>query len=203
MYRSFIKPLFDFLIASIILLILSPMLLIVTLLLTLVNKGNPFFLQVRPGKNGRLFTIVKFRTMTNEKDAIGNLLPDNERLTPAGQLVRRTSIDEIPQLVNVVKGEMSLVGPRPLLPEYLPLYSKRQKKRHLVRPGITGWAQVNGRNAVTWEQKFEMDVWYVENQSFTLDFKILLKTIKKVLQSEGINSEGQVTTERFKGNYDY
>lgn len=200
MYRKFIKPFFDFLFALVALLLLSPLLVIVTVLLALANKGNPFFFQERPGKKGRLFTIVKFRTMTNEKDANGNLLPDAQRLTPVGQLVRKTSIDEIPQLFNVVKGDMSLIGPRPLLPEYLPLYNERQKKRHLVRPGISGWAQVNGRNAVTWEQKFEMDVWYVENQSFQLDCKILLKTIKKVLVSEGINSEGQATTERFKGN---
>lgn len=200
MYRNFLKPLFDFLIALTTLLILSPFLLIVTVLLTLANKGNPFFFQVRPGKNGSLFTIVKFRTMTNEKDANGDLLPDSQRLTPIGQVVRKTSIDEIPQLFNVVRGDMSLIGPRPLLPEYLPLYNERQMKRHSVRPGITGWAQVNGRNAITWEQKFELDVWYVENQSMKLDLKILLKTIKKVLVSDGINAEGQATTERFRGN---
>lgn len=200
MYKNFIKPFFDFFIAFITLVILSPVLIVVTILLTLANKGNPFFFQKRPGKDERIFKIVKFRTMTNEKDANGNLLPDAERLTPVGQWVRKSSIDEIPQLINVIKGEMSLIGPRPLLPEYLPLYSKRQKKRHLVRPGISGWAQVNGRNSVSWEQKFEMDVWYVENQSFKLDFQILIKTVKKVLVSEGINAEGQATTERFKGN---
>lgn len=200
MYRNIIKPFFDFLIAFITLVILSPLLLIVTALLAIANNGNPFFLQHRPGKSGRIFRIVKFRTMTNEKDENGNLLPDAQRLTPIGNMVRKTSIDEIPQLLNVVKGEMSFIGPRPLLPEYLPLYSARQKKRHLVRPGISGWAQVNGRNAVSWQEKFEMDVWYVENQSFLLDLKIIFKTIKKVVMPEGINSEGQATTEKFKGN---
>lgn len=200
MYRNIIKPLFDFLIAFITLVILSPLLLIVTALLALANNGNPFFVQKRPGKFGKIFQIIKFRTMTNEKDEKGDLLPDAKRLTPIGNMVRKTSIDEIPQLLNVVKGEMSFIGPRPLLPEYLPLYSARQKKRHLVRPGISGWAQVNGRNAVSWQEKFEMDVWYVENQSFLLDLKILFKTIKKVVMPEGINSEGQATTEKFKGN---
>lgn len=200
MYRKFIKPFFDFLFALGTLVVLSPLLLIVTVLLAMAIGGNPFFLQRRPGKYGKIFRIVKFRTMTNDKDTNGALLPDAQRLTPIGNLVRKTSIDELPQLINVVKGEMSFIGPRPLLPEYLPLYSPRQSKRHLVRPGISGWAQVNGRNAVSWQEKFEMDVWYVENQSLLLDLKILIKTIKKVIMPEGINSEGQATTERFKGN---
>lgn len=200
MYKVFIKPLFDFLIAFIGLVVLSPLLLIVTALLALANRGNPFFLQRRPGKYGEIFRIIKFRTMTNEKDENGDLLPDAQRLTPIGSLVRKTSIDEIPQLINVLKGEMSFIGPRPLLPEYLPLYSPRQSKRHLVRPGISGWAQVNGRNAVSWQEKFEMDVWYVEHQSFLLDLKILFETIRKVIMPEGINSVGQATTEKFKGN---
>lgn len=169
-------------------------------LLSIANKGNPFFCQQRPGKNERIFRIIKFRTMSNKKDANGNLLPDSERLTTIGKIIRSSSLDEIPQLINVVKGDMSLIGPRPLLPEYLPLYSKEQRKRHLVRPGITGWAQVNGRNSLSWQKKFEMDVWYVKNLNFFLDLKILFLTIKKVLVSEGINAQGQATTERFKGN---
>lgn len=200
MYQKFFKPILDFFIASLSLIILSPLLVVVAVLLTLVNKGNPFFFQNRPGKKEHIFKIVKFRTMSNEKDPNGDLLPDEERLTSIGKFVRKTSIDEIPQLINVIKGDMSLIGPRPLLPEYLPLYSNRQKKRHFVRPGITGWAQVNGRNSLSWEQKFEMDVWYVENLDFFLDIRIVFKTLKKVIISEGINSEGQVTTEKFKGN---
>jgi undecaprenyl phosphate N,N'-diacetylbacillosamine 1-phosphate transferase len=200
MYRKFFKPLIDFLVALAGLIFLSPLLLIVGLLLTLANKGNPFFFQKRPGKNERIFRIVKFRTMTNEKDPEGNLLPDEDRLTGVGKLVRKTSIDEIPQLLNVLKGDMSLIGPRPLLPQYLHLYNDRQKKRHNVRPGITGWAQVNGRNAISWKQKLEYDAWYVENLSAGLDLKILIKTIKKVLLSEDINTANMATTEPFNGN---
>ncbi|PTX42634.1 lipopolysaccharide/colanic/teichoic acid biosynthesis glycosyltransferase [Christiangramia gaetbulicola] len=200
MYKSIIKPLLDFLVALIGLIFLSPLLIIFTILLSMVNGGKPFFFQKRPGKRGRSFQIVKFRTMTDERDEDGNLLPDASRLTSVGQFVRKTSIDEIPQLINVVKGDMSIVGPRPLLPEYLELYSERQKKRHEVKPGITGWAQVNGRNAISWTQKFEYDVWYVENLSFSLDLKILFKTIKKVLISEGINTQNMATTEPFNGN---
>jgi undecaprenyl phosphate N,N'-diacetylbacillosamine 1-phosphate transferase len=200
MYRKFFKPLIDFLVALAGLIFLSPLLLIVGLLLTLANKGNPFFFQKRPGKNERIFRIVKFRTMTNEKDPEGNLLPDEDRLTGIGKLARKTSIDEIPQLLNVLKGDMSLIGPRPLLPQYLHLYSDRQKKRHNVRPGITGWAQVNGRNAISWKQKLEFDAWYVENLSAGLDLKILIKTIKKVLLSEDINTANMATTEPFNGN---
>ncbi|MEP6262974.1 MAG: sugar transferase [Gillisia sp.] len=199
MYRSFFKPLLDFFIAFLAIVVLSPLLLLVTLLLALANKGNPFFVQKRPGKFGEIFQIVKFRTMTNEKDEQGNLLPDEKRLTGIGKLVRKTSLDELPQLFNVFKGDMSLIGPRPLLPQYLALYNERQQKRHLVKPGITGWAQVNGRNAISWNQKFEYDVWYVENLSPLLDLKILIKTVKKVLLSEDINTANMATTEPFNG----
>ena len=199
MYKTYIKPFIDFLVAFTALFIISPLLLIITFLLALANNGKPFFFQNRPGENGRIFRIVKFKTMTDEKDSKGNLLPDSKRLTAVGKFVRKTSIDEIPQLWNVLKGEMSIVGPRPLLPEYLGVYNKRQRKRHLVRPGITGWAQVNGRNAISWNQKFEYDVWYVEHISFKLDLKILFKTVKKVLVSEGINTANMATTEPFNG----
>ena len=164
------------------------------------NSGNPFFFQLRPGKNGAIFKIIKFKTMNDKKDVYGDLLPDSQRLTRIGSVVRKTSLDEIPQLINVLKGEMSLLGPRPLLPQYLQLYSDFQKQRHNVKPGITGWAQVNGRNAISWQQKFELDVWYVHNISLLLDFKIILLTIKKVCIREGVNSIGQVTTEAFTGN---
>ncbi|MUP46835.1 sugar transferase, partial [Gramella sp. BOM4] len=169
MYTKLIKPFFDFLIAFVGLILISPLLLVIILLLFFKNNGKPFFFQNRPGKNGKNFKIVKFKTMTDAKSKDGKLLPDEDRLTAVGKIVRKTSIDEVPQLLNVIKGDMSLIGPRPLLPEYLHLYSERQKKRHLVRPGITGWAQVNGRNAISWTQKFEYDVWYVENISFFLD----------------------------------
>jgi len=182
------------------LLILSPVLLIVIISLTFANHGKPFFFQLRPGKNGRIFKIVKFKTMSDKRDIEGNLLPDAQRLTPIGRFVRKTSLDEIPQLVNVLKGNMSLIGPRPLLPEYLPLYSDEQARRHEVRPGITGWAQVNGRNAISWAQKFKLDVWYVDNLSFFLDMKIILLTIKKVLIREGISSDTSATMEIFTGN---
>ncbi len=181
------------------LLVLSPLLIPITVLLALANNGKPFFFQKRPGKNGRIFNIIKFKTMTDEKDENGDLLPDEKRLTAVGKFVRKTSIDEIPQLINVLKGNMSLIGPRPLLPQYLPLYSERQRKRHNVKPGITGWAQVNGRNAISWTKKFEYDVWYVENLSFGLDVKIIIKTIKKVVISEGINTANMATTEAFNG----
>ena len=199
MYKHFFKPLTDFLVALMGIIFLSPLLIIVTILLALANKGNPFFFQKRPGKNEKIFKIVKFRTMTNAKDANGILLPDAKRLTGAGKLVRKTSIDEIPQLINVLLGDMSLIGPRPLLPQYLPIYNDRQKKRHDIRPGITGWAQVNGRNAISWKQKLEYDAWYVENLSAGLDLKILLKTIKKVILSEDINTANMATTEPFNG----
>ena len=174
--------------------------MVVTIGLYFANNGKPFFFQTRPGKNARMFRIIKFKTMNDIKDAQGQLLPDAQRLTKIGSFVRKTSLDEIPQLINVLKGEMSLIGPRPLLPEYLPLYSPEQYRRHEVRPGITGWAQVNGRNAISWQQKFEYDVWYVDHLSFALDLRILFLTLKKVLIREGINTDGQATTERFKGN---
>lgn len=200
MYRKTIKPALDFIFAFLSLIIISPLLFLVIVLLSLANKGKPFFFQKRPGKSGKNFKIVKFKTMTDARDKNGMLLPDVERLTGIGKLVRKTSIDEIPQLINVLKGDMSIIGPRPLLPQYLELYNPRQKKRHDVKPGITGWAQVNGRNAISWTQKFEYDVWYVENVSFWLDMKILLRTIKKVLVSEGINTQNMATTEPFNGS---
>jgi len=200
MYKTTIKPFLDFLAALIGLILLSPILVIVTLLLAIANKGKPFFFQTRPGENERLFSIIKFKTMNDKKDKNDNLLPDAERLTAVGSFVRKTSLDEIPQLLNVLKGDMSLVGPRPLLPEYLPLYTLEQKRRHEVKPGITGWAQVNGRNALSWSDKFKRDVEYVEQQSFVLDCKILFLTLKKVLVSEGISQNGQVGMSKFEGN---
>ena len=200
MYKLVFKRVIDFLVSLTIFIILLPILLIITVLLTLVNNGKPFFFQLRPGKNEKLFKIIKFKTMNDKKDSEGNLLLDAARLTKIGLFVRKTSLDEIPQLLNVLKGDMSLIGPRPLLPQYLPLYSSFQKKRHDVKPGITGWAQVNGRNAISWQKKFEYDVWYVTNISFLVDIKIILLTIKKVFKSEGINNEGQISTEAFKGN---
>ncbi|AVR46885.1 lipid carrier--UDP-N-acetylgalactosaminyltransferase [Christiangramia fulva] len=200
MYRKVVKPLSDFVIAFVGLLLLSPLLLVVIILLFIVNNGKPFFFQKRPGKNGKIFNIVKFRTMNDRTDKEGKLLPDAERLTFIGKIVRKTSIDEIPQLWNVLKGDMSLIGPRPLLPEYLEIYSPFQKRRHEVKPGITGWAQVNGRNAISWTRKFEYDVWYVDHLSFLLDLKIFFRTIQKVFLSEGINTANMATTEPFNGN---
>jgi lipopolysaccharide/colanic/teichoic acid biosynthesis glycosyltransferase len=200
MYKSFFKRILDFSIALLGLLILSPLLLFIIIGLTFANNGKPFFFQLRPGKNGEIFKIVKFKTMNDKKDAAGNLLSDAERLTKIGTLVRKTSLDEIPQLLNVLKGDMSIIGPRPLLPEYLPLYNNFQAKRHDVKPGITGWAQVNGRNAISWEDKFILDVEYVERQSFLLDLKIIFLTIKKVFVSEGISQQGQATTTKFEGS---
>lgn len=199
MYRNFFKPTFDFLAAFFGLILLSPIFVIVMLGLTIANKGKPFFYQKRPGKKEKIFTIIKFKTMNDKRGINGHLLPDTERLTAVGNFVRKTSLDELPQLLNVLKGNMSFVGPRPLLPDYLPLYNDKQRKRHKIKPGITGWAQVNGRNAISWEQKFEYDVWYVAHQSFALDLKILFKTVQKVFRSEGIAQEGQVTGERFTG----
>lgn len=200
MYKHFIKPFFDCLSAAIGLVLLSPLFILVTVFLALANDGKPFFFQLRPGKNGKIFKIVKFKTMNDKKDANGKLLPDAERLTKIGAFVRRTSLDEIPQLINVVKGDMSIIGPRPLLTHYLHLYNDFQNRRHEVKPGITGWAQVNGRNAISWDQKFTYDVWYVDNISFTLDVKILLKTIIKVIKSDGINAADAATIEPFDGN---
>jgi len=200
MYKLVFKRILDFSFSLLGLTILSPIFLLVTFFLCLANRGKPFFFQKRPGKNGKIFRIIKFKTMNDRTDSEGNLLPDADRLTPVGKFVRKTSLDEIPQLINVLKGDMSLVGPRPLLPEYIPLYNKEQARRHEVRPGITGWAQVNGRNAISWKQKFEYDVWYVDHLSFWLDIKILILTIKKVFVREGISQQGQATMEPFRGN---
>lgn len=199
MYRHFFKRVIDFSGAFIGLLLLSPVLLTVSIFLYFANDGKPFFFQLRPGKNGKIFRIVKFKTMNDKKDADGNLLPDEFRLTKAGKFVRKTSLDEIPQLINVLKGDMSLIGPRPLLTGYLHLYNEFQNRRHEVKPGITGWAQVNGRNAISWDKKFEYDVWYVDHISFGLDCKIFFKTIRKVIKSEGINPENATMTEPFNG----
>jgi lipopolysaccharide/colanic/teichoic acid biosynthesis glycosyltransferase len=199
MYKNFFKPILDFITAIIVLLLVSPILIFSVIALSVVNSGTPFFVQRRPGIGGRIFKIVKLKTMTDERDASGDLLPDADRLTFIGRIVRKTSLDEIPQLFNVLIGTMSLVGPRPLLPSYLELYSEDQARRHDVKPGITGWAQVNGRNSISWEKKFELDVWYVDNQTFILDVRILILTVKKVFLREGINSSGQATTESFKG----
>jgi len=194
------KRLFDFLVALCAILALLPVIIVVAVLIRF-KLGSPIlFTQDRPGLNGKIFKMMKFRTMLDGKDKQGNLLPDDERMTPFGAFLRSTSLDELPGLFNVLKGDMSLVGPRPLLVQYLPLYNAEQARRHNVRPGITGWAQVNGRNAISWEQKFKLDVWYVDNQSLLLDFKILLLTVKKVFVREGINADGHVTIEPFKGS---
>ena len=201
MYKHFFKRLIDFIIVFCVLVVIWPILLVVTLWLHFANKGTgAFFMQERPGKGGKVFKVIKFKTMTDERDADGNLLPDADRLTNVGRFVRSTSIDELPQLINVLKGDMALIGPRPLLVQYLSLYSKEQARRHDVRPGITGWAQVNGRNAISWTKKFELDVWYVDHCSFLLDVKIIFLTIKKVFVREGISQEGQATMEFFTGN---
>ena len=201
MYVHFVKRLIDFIIVFCTLMIIWPILLLISIWLYFANKGaGVFFTQERPGKSGKIFKVIKFKTMTDERDAEGNLLPDDKRLTKVGKFVRSTSIDELPQLINVLKGDMSLIGPRPLLPQYLPLYSKEQVRRHEVRPGITGWAQVNGRNAISWTRKFELDVWYVGHCSFSLDLKIIFLTIKKVFVREGISSDTCSTMEAFNGN---
>ena len=200
LYRRLIKPFFDFIISFIVFIILLPIFLIVTVVLFLANSGRPFFLQPRPGLHGKIFKVIKFKTMNDKTDTNRNLLPDSKRLTAIGKFIRKTSLDEIPQLLNVIKGDMSVIGPRPLLVEYLPLYDDFQKRRHNVKPGITGWAQVNGRNTISWEKKFEYDVWYVDHLTFFLDVKILFLTIKKVFKSEGINSSNSVTMEKFMGN---
>lgn len=201
MYSSFLKRLIDILVSLFILISASPLLLIVILWIRVFGeRTSAFFLQVRPGKKGKLFKVIKFKTMTDEKDKDGILLSDEKRLTKTGRFIRSTSIDELPQLINVLKGDMSLIGPRPLLVQYLPLYNKEQQRRHDVRPGITGWAQVNGRNAISWTKKFELDIWYVDHCSFVLDFKIILLTIKKIFMREGITSDTSATMEPFMGN---
>ena len=201
LYRNFFKRTLDIVFSGVALLVLSIPLAAVTVWLHFANKGaGAFFFQERPGKDGKIFKVVKFKTMTDERDADGKLLPDSQRLTKVGKLVRSTSIDELPQLWNVLKGDMSLIGPRPLRTFYLPLYSPEQARRHNIKPGITGWAQTHGRNSISWKKKFEYDVWYVDNLSFSLDCKILWLTIKKVLQREGISADGEATMEEFNGN---
>lgn len=201
MYKDFWKRVIDFILSLLTLAILWPILLVITIWLHFANKGaGAFFLHERPGKNGKIFKVVKFKTMTDERDAEGNLLPDADRLTNVGRFVRSTSIDELPQLINVVKGDMALIGPRPLLSQYLPLYSEEQARRHEVRPGITGWAQCHGRNAISWTEKFKLDVWYVDHCSFLTDLKVIGITIKKVLVRDGISQEGNATMEAFNGH---
>jgi undecaprenyl phosphate N,N'-diacetylbacillosamine 1-phosphate transferase len=195
-----IKRIIDVFISLFLLIVLFPIILIVGIILMLSLKGNPFFVQARPGKSERIFRLIKFRTMNNNKDDKGELLPDDARLTTVGKLIRHLSLDELPQLINIIKGDMSLIGPRPLLIEYLPYYNDIQKKRHDIRPGITGWAQVHGRNAISWEKKFEFDVWYVENVSFVTDLKVIFLTFKKVIKSEGINFVEPGTDQRFRGS---
>lgn len=199
-YVNILKPIFDFLIATLGFILIFPLFISIVVLLSIANKGNPFFLQCRPGKRGKVFKIIKFKTMNDMRNRKGVLFPDAKRLTFIGSLIRKTSLDEIPQLINVIKLDMSLIGPRPLLVEYLPLYNEVQFRRHEVKPGISGWAQVNGRNAITWEKKFELDVWYVENVSFRLDCKIFLMTLKKIFRATDINQKGQATAEKFEGN---
>ena len=200
MYAKCFKRLLDFLLSFIALVVLSPVILILIILGAIKMRGNPFFTQRRPGKNEKIFKLIKFRTMTNKKDENGNLLPDNQRLTKYGRILRSTSLDELPELLNILVGHMSIVGPRPLLVRYLPLYNEEQKHRHDVRPGLTGWAQVNGRNTLSWEDKFRYDVDYVNRISFALDVKIIFMTVKKVFCREGISSETSATMEEFKGS---
>ncbi len=201
MYKHFFKRIIDFSIALLVLLFISPLLLMVTLWLHFANKGaGAFFFQERPGKDGKLFRVIKYKTMTDERDAQGQLLPDEQRLTPVGRFVRSTSIDELPQLINVLLGDMSLIGPRPLLPQYLPLYTPEQARRHEVRPGISGWAQCHGRNAISWTKKFEYDVWYVDHISLLTDLRVIAYTIRAVLKRDGISKEGQATMEVFNGH---
>ena len=199
MYKNYIKRILDFILSFSILILISPVIVIIGIILSIQNHGNPFFVQERPGQHEKRFSIIKFKTMTDEKDKHGVFLPDNKRLTKLGSFVRKTSLDELPQLFNVLVGDMSLVGPRPLLFKYLPLYSKEQKRRHEVKPGITGWAQVNGRNRISWTKKFEFDVYYVNNISFLLDLKIIWLTLVKVLKSEGVNQSEERPMQPFTG----
>jgi undecaprenyl phosphate N,N'-diacetylbacillosamine 1-phosphate transferase len=199
-YQNLIKPIIDRAVSFIIIIIILPIFILLSIILMVTYKGNPFFLQARPGRKERIFYLLKFKTMNDKTDFEGNLLPDNERLTQIGKVIRRTSLDEVPQFFNVLKGDMSLVGPRPLLEEYLPIYNDFQRRRHEAKPGITGWAQINGRNAITWDEKFKFDVWYVDNLSFILDIKILFRTIRKVFRSEDINCNNITTMVRFSGN---
>jgi len=197
LYKNIFKPIFDYIIAGIALLLLLPFILLLTIILAMANNGQPFFFQERGGKKERVFKVIKFKTMNDRKDKAGKLLPDAERLTGVGKFVRKTSLDELPQLINVLKGDMSLIGPRPFLAEYLPLYSNFQRKRFSVKPGITGWAQVNARNTITWTQKLEYDVWYAENISFMLDVKILLRTFAKLINTRDVNQGEGITSEPF------
>jgi len=198
-YRNYIKRSSDLIISVVAFTVLLPLFLVTAIVLFIANEGKPFFFQRRPGKKGKVFLLVKFKTMNDKKDSHGNLLPDEKRLTSFGKFIRKTSLDEIPQLMNVITGDMSLIGPRPLLVEYLPLYNPQQNRRHEVRPGITGWAQVNGRNAISWEKKFELDVWYVDHLTLQLDIRILILTLKKIFKPEGISQEGHATMPVFKG----
>jgi undecaprenyl phosphate N,N'-diacetylbacillosamine 1-phosphate transferase len=200
LYANYLKRLLDLFVALIMFTLLFPLFVVVAIALAIANNGRPFFLQRRPGLHGRIFKVIKFKTMNDRKNKNGELLPDAVRLTPIGRFVRRTSLDEVPQLLNVIKGDMSIIGPRPLLEEYMPLYDEVQRRRHDVRPGITGWAQVNGRNTISWQQKFEYDVYYVNHISFPFDFKILLQTFKNVAKSEGISSDTSATMEKFRGS---
>lgn len=199
MYKSLIKPMFDFLVSLLVIIVIIPILALVALALAFQNKGTPFFLQTRPGKDQKPFKIIKFKTMTDQRDVEGNLLPDNLRITSLGKVIRKLSIDELPQLLNVIKGDMSLIGPRPLLFKYIPLFSEEQLRRHEVRPGITGWAQVNGRNSISWTKKFQFDVEYIDNLSMMLDIKILYLTILKVIKKEGVNQEKDSPMQPFNG----
>lgn len=201
MYKNFFKRVLDFCISLVVLVCISPILLVIIVWLHFANKGaGVFFTQERPGKDGKIFRVIKFKTMTDERDAEGNLLPDNDRITKVGGFVRSSSIDELPQLINVLKGDMALIGPRPLLPQYLPLYSPEQARRHEVRPGISGWAQVHGRNAISWKEKFELDVWYVDHCTIWTDIRIIFITIKNVLARKDINQSGETTMEGFNGS---
>ena len=202
MYANFFKRIGDILASLILLILFSPLILLITIMLAIANGGKPFFLQKRPGKDQDIFTIIKFKTMNDKKDAHGKLLPDVERITKVGGFIRNASLDELLQLINVLKGDMSMIGPRPLLVSYLPLYNERQARRHEVKPGITGWAQVNGRNAISWEEKFEYDVWYVDNLSFSTDLKILFKTVDKIFRREGISASANDTMPMFTGTSD-
>ncbi|WP_317168183.1 sugar transferase [Pontibacter pamirensis] len=200
LYQNFLKRVFDLIVSTVAFILLLPVFLVIALLLFIVNRGNPIFVQPRPGKHGKVFRVIKFKTMNDRTDAQGNLLSDEKRLTTVGKFLRKTSLDEIPQLLNVIKGDMSLVGPRPLVVAYLPLYNREQRRRHDVKPGITGWTQVKGRNSLSWSEKFSYDVWYVDNISFLLDLKILFLTVYKVVKSEGISAEGTATMQPFTGN---
>lgn len=200
MYQSYTKPIIDFFISFLLFIAVFPVLALIAMFLYFTINGTPFFFQLRPGKQEKLFTIIKFKTMNEKKDNEGNLLPDKARLTVLGHFIRKCSLDELPQLINVLKGDMSLIGPRPLLPEYLELYNEKQKKRHDVKPGITGWSQINGRNSISWSQKFEYDVWYVDNINFLLDLKIIYRTVKKVFKQEGITAENSVSALTFTGD---